>query len=219
MVAAPKSSRATPAKKPKTAIKRPRLSRSDAEARMLQATIRLLLSHPPAEITVHMISGEAGVHHDYIARYFKSREELFIRAVEMVMTGIFAEAHMSGGNKLLQGLIPEADLFKMDTIRYRLITYLLACGVEPKRFVEIQQIAIENAMALFTNPELTERTKRNFTLICILLLQAIHIMSEANGMTQQEIEDINYFIINSGKITPTVQTAMGWDKPVPKKRK
>ena len=82
MAAAPK----TPLNKAAPGDKKPRLSRADAESRMLLAAAKLLLKHAPADITVHMIAGEAGVHHDYIARYFTSREELLVRVTEIPLT-------------------------------------------------------------------------------------------------------------------------------------
>ena len=218
MAPAPKkATKALPAKGKPAAAKKPRLSQAEAQARMLQASIALLLVHPPADVTVHMIADAAGVHHDYIARYFGSREELLIQSVETPVTDILIEAGISSGANMRFGVNPTEDMFKMAAVRYRLISYLLACGVSADRFVNTQTTMIENGMALFTNPELSERTKRNFVMMSIMLAQSIHLMSEINGMSEQNIDDVMGFIRGAGSYAPVVQSVLGWDQEPPKK--
>lgn len=185
---------------------------------MLQASINLLLVHPPADVTVHMIADTAGVHHDYIARYFGSREELLIQSAEAPMTGVLTAAQFSGGADLRLSVNPGEDLFKMAGVRYRLISYLLACGVDPERFVNTQTMMIESGMTLFTNPKLSERTKRNFVMMSIMLAQSIHLMSEINGMSEQDIDDVMGFVRGAGSYAPAVQSALGWDQAPSKKK-
>jgi AcrR family transcriptional regulator len=189
---------------------------------MLHATVKLLQIHAPADVTVHMIAAEAGVHHDYIARYFTSREELLIQVTEIPMTGDVIEVEAAQGEKLLDAVSTSSTGFQLAKRRHHLIAYLLACGVDPGRFTETQEVLIKNSMDLFTKAELTERSKRNFSLISILLMQSIALMGDVNGMTEQDKEDISTFIIGMGAITPLAQTSFGWDKPAksaPKKRK
>ncbi len=219
MAPAPKkATKALPAKGKPAAAKKPRLSQAEAQARMLQASIALLLVHPPADVTVHMIADAAGVHHDYIARYFGSREELLIQSAEAPITGVLTAAQFSGGANLRSSVNPAEDLFKMAAVRYRLISYLLACGVSADRFVNSQTTLIENGMTLFTNSELSERTKRNFVMMSIMLSQSIHLMSEVNGMSEQNIDDVMGFIRGAGSYAPVVQSALGWDQEPPKKK-
>jgi len=189
---------------------------------MLHATVKLLQIHAPADVTVHMIAAEAGVHHDYIARYFTSREELLIQVTEIPMTGDVIDPESAQGEKLLDAVSTSSTGFQLAKRRHHLIAYLLACGVDPGRFTETQEVLIKNSMDLFTKAELTERSKRNFSLISILLMQSIALMGDVNGMTEQDKEDISTFIIGMGAITPLAQTSFGWDKPAksaPKKRK
>lgn len=183
---------------------------------MLLAAVKLLQIHAPADITVHMIAGEAGVHHDYIARYFTSREELLIQVTEIPMKGGVIEAEIAQGEKLLSAASTSSTGFQIARIRHHLIAYLLACGVGPERFTQTQEVLIKNTMDLFTKPELTERSKRNFSLMSILLMQSIALTGEVNGMTQQDKDDISDFIIGMGAITPLAQKSFGWDKPVAK---
>ena len=54
------------------------------EARMIEATIRLLGDHPVDEITSRMIAKESGTATNYISRYFGGRDGLFLAvAVEL----------------------------------------------------------------------------------------------------------------------------------------
>lgn len=224
----------TPAKKSTSATKKPRLSRAEAESKMLLAAVRLLLKHPPGHVTVHMIAAEAGVHHDYIARYFTSREELLIQVTEIPVTDLIHRisqiptALLDAKSKTAQGKLFLSDDstrtagYELAQLRHQLISYLLANGISPDRFTESQRNVLENTMTLFSNPELTERSKRNFALMSILMVQSIALMGDANGMTQEDKDDISSFILGMGAITPIAQKSLGWDKPrdlKPKKRK
>jgi hypothetical protein len=59
----------------------------------------------------------------------------------------------------------------------------------------------------------------NFTLMAVLLVQAMTILGEVHEMTEQQKSDIRSAIANFGLITEQMQTELQWDKPVPKKRK
>lgn len=180
---------------------------------MLLAAAKLLLKHAPADITVHMIAGEAGVHHDYIARYFTSREELLVRVTEIPLTDDLLDELTAEGEVLVPSSSPSQIQLKISNTRHQLIAYLLACGVSPERFTKAQEALIKNIMDLFTNPELTERSRRNFTLIGVLLMQATALMGDVNGMTQQDRDDIAAFTFGIGAITPLAQKSFGWDQP------
>jgi AcrR family transcriptional regulator len=188
---------------------------------MLEATVRLLLKHPPADITVHMIANEAGVHHDYIARYFTSREELLIQVTEIPVSGMTDLSKYAERETFLASLSTSSTAFELAKVRNNLIAYLFSCGVDPERFAGTQQSLIENTMLLFTNPDLSERSKRNFALMGLLMMQSMAVMGEVNGMSQQDKDDITSFIVSLGPIAMTVQDSLGWDKPrkpEPKKR-
>ena len=71
----------------------------------------------------------------------------------------------------------------------------------------------------FTKPNLTDRTKMNFTLIAVVLIQGMAILGEVNSMTEEQKADIRAFIAHFSQITEQVQTELKWDKPTSKKRK
>ena len=216
----PKSPKKAPASKAAAlANKRPRLSQAEAEVRMKNATAQLLLTHPPADVTVHMISAAAGVHHDYVARYFGSREELMIQTIESAVLGTVLAADDSGKTDPVSTIDSNDKMMAMVNARMRTMSYLLACGVSPERFSENQKMINSFGFSQFTNPNLTDRTKMNFTLMAVLLVQAMTILGEVHEMTEQQKSDIRSAIANFGLITEQMQTELQWDKPVPKKRK
>lgn len=199
--------------------KRPRLSQAEAEVRMKNATAQLLLAHPPADVTVHMISAAAEVHHDYVARYFGSREELMIQTIESAVFGTLLAADDSGKTNPVSTIVSNEKMMAMVNARMRTMSYLLACGVSPERFSENQKMINSYGFSLFTNPNLTDRTKMNFTLMAALLVQAMTILGEVHEMTELQKSDIRSAIANFGLITEQMQTELHWDKPDPKKRK
>ena len=201
------------------ANKRPRLSQAEAEVRMKNATAQLLLIHPPADVTVHMISAAAGVHHDYVARYFGSREELMIQTIESAVLGTVLSADDSGKTDPATAIEANANLMAMVSARMRTMMYLLACGVDPERFTENQKMIHNYALSQFTKPNLTDRTKMNFTLMGTILVQGMAILGEVNSMTEQQKSDIRAFIANFGLITEQIQTELKWDQTASKKRK
>ncbi len=200
------------------ANKRPRLSQAEAEVRMKNATAQLLLTHPPADVTVHMISAKAGVHHDYVARYFGSREELMIQTIESAVLGTILSADDRETDPVT-ALDANANLMAMVSARMRTMMYLLACGVDPERFTENQKMVHNFALSQFTKPNLTDRTKMNFTLMGTILIQGMAILGDVNSMTDLQKSDIRDFIKQLGLFTEQIQTELKWDQPVPKKRK
>jgi AcrR family transcriptional regulator len=215
----PKSPKKAPASKAAAvANKRPRLSQAEAEVRMKNATAQLLLVNPPADVTVHMISAAAGVHHDYVARYFGSREELMIQTIEAAVLGTILAADDKGTDPV-SALDANGNIMAMVNARLKTMMYLLACGVDPERFVNNQKMVLEFGCSQFTNSKLTERTKVNFTLMAVILVQGMAILGEVNSLTELQKSDLRTFIASFPLITEQMQTALKWDQPVPKKRK
>ena len=214
-----KSPKKAPASRAAAAAnKRPRLSQAEAEVRMKNATAQLLLTHPPADVTVHMISAKAEVHHDYVARYFGSREELMIQTIETAVLGTILSAD-DKETDIVTALDANANLMAMVSARMRTMMYLLACGVPPERFAENQKMVHNFALSQFTKPNLTDRTKMNFTLIGTILIQGMAILGDVNSMTELQKSDIRDFIKQLSLFNEQIQTELKWDQPVPKKRK
>jgi AcrR family transcriptional regulator len=211
-----------PRSKSKGIVEKPRparLSREEAELRMIRAAIDLLLTTPPGDVTVHKIAKTAGVHHDYVARYFGSREELLARAIDHATLEFVVKIAPSNSEQIREKISNNPDAIALYALRSRLIMYLVACGVSPERFRPTQALLTYRTQNLSPRTDLSDRTKRNMVLIGTLLLHGIGTMDEVNDMTEQEKQDLYGFISALGTMSDSVQKSLGWDKPTPKKRK
>ena len=212
---APVSKRKIP---PVPAPKKPRLSQAEATIRMLNATSQLLLEYVPGEVTVVRICEKAGVHTDYVVRYFGSREELLCQAVEAAFLGVFLKTNNEETTRLnmvLEGKVTDVQLAEA---RLRTIAYLLGCGISPERFQSSQKMLIELVFSQSNNPNVTDRTKMNLILMGTLAMQAMGTFDEVDGMTEQQKQDILSYIGYMSQTGEIVQAALGWDKPAPKKK-
>ena len=210
----------TPKRKipPVPAPKKPRLSQAEATIRMLNATSQLLLEYVPGEVTVVRICEKAGVHTDYVVRYFGSREELLCQAVEAAFLGVFLKTNNEETTRLnvvLEGRVTDVQLAEA---RLRTIGYLLGCGISPERFQSSQKMLIELVFSQSNNPNVTDRTKMNLILMGTLAMQAMGTFDEVDGMTEQQKQDILSYIGYMSQTGEIVQAALGWDKPAPKKK-
>lgn len=196
--------------KRRLAPKSARLSREVAELKMIEATIDLLLKLPPADVTVHRIAKAADVHHDYVARYFGSREELLVRALDHGTLDTALKLGTTNVEQLSGYFTDNQDVVAMFTLRARLISYLLACGVSPERFRPLQSMLLTRAQMLNQVSDLSTRSQRNLLLIGILLVNGIGIMSEVNDMTDQEIQDLFAFIGKLRSMGRDIENTMNW---------
>ena len=212
---APASKRKIP---PVPAPKKPRLSQAEATIRMLNATSQLLLEYVPGEVTVVRICEKAGVHTDYVVRYFGSREELLCQAVEAAFLGVFLKTNNEETTRLNVVLEGKATDVQLAEARLRTIAYLLGCGISPERFQSSQKMLIELVFSQSNNPNVTDRTKMNLILMGTLAMQAMGTFDEVDGMTEQQKQDILSYIGYMSQTGEIVQAALGWDKPAPRKK-
>lgn len=206
-------------KPPVPAPKKPRLSQAEATVRMLSATIQLLLEFAPSDVTVVRICEKARVHSDYVVRYFGSREELLSQAVESAFLGYFVQTESDEATRLKLVLDGNIDVLKLAKARMQTITYLLGCGVSPERFQANQKLVLESVLAQSSdNTDVGERTRKTLVLIGTLIIQATNVLDEVNDISEQQKADILSYIGYMSRSGETVQAALGWDKPAPKKR-
>lgn len=205
-------------KPPVPAPKKPRLSQAEATVRMLSATIQLLLEFAPSDVTVVRICEKAGVHTDYVVRYFGSREELLSQAVESAFLGYFVKIESDEATRLKLVLDGNIDILRLSKARMQTITYLLGCGVSPVRFQANQKLVLESVLTQSSgNTDVGERTSKTLVLIGTLIIQATNVLDEVNDITEQQKADILSYIGYMSQSGETVQAALGWDKPAPKK--
>ena len=200
------------------ASKKPRYSQAEASMRMMTATAHLLIQFPPAEVTVQRISNKAGVHTDYVVRYFGSREELLCQSIEAAFLGVFLKTEDGKTSRLQVILDDDVDVMQMARARIRTIAYLLGCGVSPERFQSSQKMVIESVVAQSLNPNVADRTRINLVLIGTLIMQAMGAFAEVNDMSEQQKQDVLAYLGYMSLSGETVQSALGWDKPKAKAR-
>ena len=194
-----------------------RLSKSEATVRMINATGQLLLQHVPGDVTVARICEAAGVHTDYVARYFGSREELMCQAIEGAYLGFFLTSSENPQSRLA-GLVKGEDSFLLLTQKlFGAMTYLLGCGVSPERFQGMQKLSIDAAIAQSQNPRTSDRTKTNLVLIGFLIMQGMSTLGEVNGMSELQRKDVLDFINHLRVVGEDIQADLNWDKPVTRK--
>lgn len=203
---------------PVPAPKKPRLSQAEATVRMLNVTSQLLLEYVPGEVTVVRICEKAGVHTDYVVRYFGSREELLSQAIEAAFLGVFLRTTGDDSSRLAVVLEGKVDVMELAQARVRTIAYLLGCGVSPERFQSSQKLVLESVFAQSNNPNVGDRTRMNLILAGTLIIQAMGAFDEVNDMTEQQKQDMLGYIGYMSQTGETVQDALGWDKPAPKKK-
>lgn len=204
---------------PSRASKRARLSQAEATVRMLHATNHLLLQNVPGEVTVARICDAAGVHTDYVARYFGSREELMCQAIDAAFLGVFLNTNNEESSRLKIVLDGNVDVMQLAQARVRTIAYLLGSGVSPERFQSSQKLLLESVSSQSTNQNVGDRTRMNLILIGTLLVQAMGTFAEVNDMSEQQRKDMISYIGYMSLTGEAVQEALGWGKPPTKKKK
>ena len=205
-------------KPPVPAPKKPRLSQAEATVRMLNATSQLLLEFVPGEVTVVRICEKAGVHTDYVVRYFGSREELLCQAIEAAFLGVFLRTNGEDSSRLNVVLEGNVDVMQLAQARVRTIAYLLGCGVSAERFQSSQKLVLESVFGQSNNPNVGNRTRMNLILAGSLIIQGMSTFAEVNDMTEQQKQDMLVFIGYISQNAETIQAALGWDKPTPRKK-
>lgn len=199
-----------------SAPKKQRLSQAEATVRMMNATSQLLLQHVPGEVTVARICEKAGVHTDYVARYFGSREELICQAIEAAFLGVFLRTGGEDTTRLGVVLEGQVDVMQLSQARVRTIAYLLGCGVSPERFQSSQKLVLESVFSQSINPKVSDRTRMNLILVGVLLVQAMGTFAEVDDMTDLQKADMLGYIGFVSQAGEMIQESLGWDKPVAK---
>ena len=205
-----------------SAPKKPRLSQAEATVRMMTATSQLLVQYVPGEVTVARICEKAGVHTDYVSRYFGSREELMCEAIEAAFLGVFLNTESEDKTRLSVVLEGQVDVMQLAQARVRTIAYLVGCGVNPERFQSSQKLVLESIFSQSINPKVSDRTRMNLILVGTLLVQAMGTFAEVNDMTDLQRADMLGYIGYVSQTGEAIQETLGWDKPkktAPKKRK
>lgn len=200
--------------------KKERLSQAEAMRRMLEATSQLLLEYTPAEVTVARICERAGVHIDYVSRYFGSRDELLCQALEYAFPDAFLRTeseHPSRLQILLQG---DEYLWRFARARFQTIAYLLGCGVVPERFQPSQKQMIDSVLLESGNLDISLKAAKTLLLVGTLIVQGMNTFAEVNEMTDQEKSDVMNVVSYLSQSGELIEAALAWNpknKPESKK--
>lgn len=195
------------------APKKVRLSQSEATVRMINATGQLLLQNVPGDVTVARICAAAGVHTDYVARYFGSREELMCQAIESAYLGYFLTSQEKPGSRVEHLMEGDSGFLRLTEKLFGAMTYLLGCGVSPQRLHEMQKLSIDAVAAQIQNASMSKRTRTNLVLVGFLIMQGMGTFGEVNGMTALQRQDMLAFISYLRTAGEDIEAELGWDKP------
>jgi hypothetical protein len=141
------------------------------------------------------------------------------QAIDAAFLGVFLNAKNEESSRLSIVLEGNVDFMQMAKARVQTIAYLLGSGVSPERFQSSQRLVLESVFVQSINPKVGDRTKMNLILAGTLLVQAMSTFAEVNDMSEQQKQDMISYIGYMSQSGETIQTAMGWDKPVSKKKK
>lgn len=199
--------------------KKERLSRAEAIQRMLEATSQLLIEHNPAEVTVVRICERAGVHVDYVTRYFGSRDELLYQAITYASPDLFLSMESKDISRLQIILEGNEHAQQFARARARTIAYLLGCGVEPERFQPDQKQLIDSVLLQSKNVNISDRAKKTLVLVGILALQGLYTFDEVNDMADQEKSDVLNVLSYLGQSGELIEAALASNMKVKTKPK
>ncbi len=195
-----------------------RVSRAEAIERFLEVTISLLSTKPFPDISIQEIAEAAGLNHGYVFRYFGTRLDLFeavtVEIAKRARAQVEAEAEK---RKKISSDLVTLDLSLLATgqqltqLRMRVVMYLISCGVDAKRFGEESKKNILLFADYFETLGMTRRMAEATAVRSSALIFTNNFMSEAFGLTEQDVQDGLKLSLNEIARATETQNALGWD--------
>ena len=196
-----------------------RVSRAEAVQRFLEAAISLIDQKPISDISVQEIADTAGLNHGYVFRYFGTRTDLLIAVTEELARRAKAvtlaesqkrEIELSKVARMDLTLLATGQQFRQ--MRMRVVMYLISCGVDPKIFgPETRLVSMQMADEL-QKLGISRRTAEALALRSSILIFASNFLSDAFGLTQQDIEDGQRVSLNEIAQARDIEKVLGWDE-------
>jgi len=183
-----------------------RISRESGAELLLVSAISLAQTTPISKITVRDIASNAGLQTMHLKRYFGSRNELLVavcnRMMETIVDDIF--------DKPLPQIFPYLQNSSAVKLRLRIVSHLIAEGVEPKVFSndKAMYMRIAERIALVNNA--SKRTSQTYAFIIQLILQGDRLMGDVNGISKKQRKDIFDLLVVLGGGLSTAESALGW---------
>ena len=196
-----------------------RVSRAQAVERFLEATISLLSTKPFSDISVQEIADTAGLNHGYVFRYFGTRIDLLIAVTEELARRAKAVTLAESQKREIESSkVARMDLTLLATgqqfrqMRMRVVMYLISCGVDAKIFgPETRLVSMQMADEL-QKLGISRRTAEALALRSSILIFASNFLSDAFGLTQQDIEDGQRVSLNEIAQARDIEKVLGWDE-------
>ena len=160
-----------------------RVPPEEARRRLIDATIDLLRSRDPMSVTVRDITAAAGLNMVHITRYFGSRAELLFDVSEELNERLIRKAREEIAAE------PSRVLgFEEVNMRLRVIMALRSEGFDMTRFQESEKrIFTAFSQFLVRTRGIDSTVADVHTVKILLVLQALNLMSEANGLSDDQI--------------------------------
>lgn len=200
-----------------SAAPKPRVSRTEAVQRFLNATIALLDEKPIVDISLQEISERAGLNHGYVYRYFGTRLDLFTAVTDelahLSLEAARQEIHQRHESTTGFGPIDLAALspsWSLALSRIRVVQYLVSCGVDASRFAEKSRVFITQIEEQLRDSGITERLARTLAVRAGVLFWAQASLLDLLGITAGEQQDV--LTLNLDQFVNHAATAdrLGW---------
>ena len=95
-------------------------------------------------------------------------------------------------------------------LRLRIVSHLIAEGVEPKVFNNDKAMYLRIAERISLVNNVSKRTSQTYAFIIQLILQGDRLMGDVNGINKKQRKDIFDLLVVLGGGLSTAESALGW---------
>ena len=183
-----------------------RISRESGAELLLTSAISLAQTTPISKITVRDIASNAGLQTMHLKRYFGSRNELLVAVCNRMMETIVEDIF----DKPLPQIFPYLQNSSAVELRLRIVSHLIAEGVEPKVFNNDKAMYLRIAERISLVNNVSKRTSQTYAFIIQLILQGDRLMGDVNGISKKQRKDIFDLLVVLGGGLSTAESALGW---------
>ena len=184
----------------------PRVPPDEARQRLIDATIELLRTRDPMNVTVRDITAAAGLNMVHITRYFGSRAELLFAVSEELNERLIARARQEAADAPIRILgLEEIDM------RLRVVMALRSEGFDMTRFQDAERrIFAEFAQFLVRVRGLAPTVAEIHAVKILLIIQAMNLMREANGIPDDDIAKMIALVFDEMLHHEDAARRLGW---------
>ena len=203
--------------KPPPTPKIHRVSRAEAIAKFLDATIELLDTRTVSEITVQEIATAVGLNHGYVFRYFGTRLDLLVAVTdELADRALLAVRTEIEKRRTEDAVRPPGDLslialgrpFTMK--RTFLVQYLVSCGVPAERFGPKAREMIQTSVDTLLEQGLSLRMAQAQAIKVSVMLWAQVALAAQMGVSTDEATDLFLVTVDELNHPQDAEKRLGW---------